>query len=449
MDFSTHQHIAVLWYGIEGQSTIRFLISQWVDPTHITVLDKNAVQKDSLIDGINLQIGSTYLDNLDRFDLIIKSPWITRTLLQQQTTQDISAITFTSQTQLFLSTYTGTTIWVTGTKGKSTIVSFLEYTLKHAWVDVVLAGNVGLPVLDQIDFDNPPAVVIYELSSFMLESLDDYSLDICVFNTFYKTHISEHWSVEAYEDAKLSMLAHADHALIGEQVIEHFWDRITRPYHMYGSTWKYTYTADNFLIDWLEVATTTSMSLLWDHNKYNLSGVVWILDILQNEYGHTWLIDTFHTTLTTFKGLEHRIEPVWIYEGIHRYNDAIATTPQATCAAIQALGEDVHTLFYGWIEGSYDHSLVIDAIKASSIRVLILFPDTGHHLKTWLDDSYTFLETTSLQEWVQFAAAHTPAGHIALLSCWSPSFSCWKNFREKWNMFKEAVRELPSHNQNF
>lgn len=111
-------------------------------------------------------------------------------------------------------------IGVTGTKGKSTTSSFIYEMLKNADKNVVLAGNVGKPVLDQIDFAMPPEIVVYELSSFMVESLDDFVCDVGILTTLIPVHIKEHGDYERYVAAKIKLLQHSRHAFVGTQARE-------------------------------------------------------------------------------------------------------------------------------------------------------------------------------------------------------------------------------------
>jgi len=90
--------------------------------------------------------------------------------------------------------------------------------LQQAGKKSVLVGNIGLPVLEEIDFENPPEIVVYELSSFMIDALDTFCVHIAIFTTLYPTHTKEHGGYEPYIQAKFRLLAHADHLLIGSQL---------------------------------------------------------------------------------------------------------------------------------------------------------------------------------------------------------------------------------------
>jgi UDP-N-acetylmuramoylalanine--D-glutamate ligase len=163
-------------------------------------------------------------------------------------------------------------------------------------------------------------------------------------------------------------------------------------------------------------------------------------DLLQIEY--TYLQKTLHT----FWWLEHRLELVGTHHNIIRYNDAIATTPQATCAALDSFWDKIDTLFYGGIEGEYDHQLVAQKIRDYNIRHLVLFPDTWVLLFDLLDTNtkarVDILHTRSMHDAVQRAAKKTTPWAIALLSCGSPSFSVWSWFVEKGRLFKQEVDQL-------
>lgn len=438
--------IAILWYGLEGQSTYRFLLAHGYPPEQITILDKNTNL--DLPPSVHHQLWASYLTNLEQFSLVIKTPGITNQLIST-TLWHLPAVQFISQTELFLYNYTGTIIWVTGTKGKSTISMLAYLTLAQAGKNVVLAGNIGKPVLDLIDWTNQPDIVVYELSSFMIESVfsdrHGRKIDIAIFNTIYSTHTNEHGGYDNYVKAKLLLLDHAHHTLIGDQVIDTLGKQFptrTPPPHtqIYGHTGTYTRNGTDFCKQTLPLfAAPANMLLVGEHNKTNTCALVGICDLLDIPFVH--LI----SVLRTFWWLEHRLECVGTYDGIIRYNDAIATTPQATAAALDSFWAQVDTLFYGGIIGEYDHQLVADKIVQYGIRHLVLFPDTWSILYACLPQAVAatvnVYHTRSMEDGVNRARQHTTKGKIALLSCGSPSFSVWSSFVEKWTRFKAAVRE--------
>lgn len=433
--------IALLWYGLEWASTLAFLRRQGVSDNQITVLDKKSLT--DVPPGIMSVSGEHYLDWLEAYDIVFKTPGITKYMIEQARWDavQLDRSRFTSQTQYFFDHYEGTVIGVTGTKGKSTTVSLILEMLRHAGKDVVLVGNVGTPVLDALDFNAPPEIVVYELSSFMLDALHTFTIDIWVFTSLYSTHTYEHGGYEPYVQAKFRLLTHATHCLIGSQLQEvthdlpSFTSAIAgKQILWYGQTWTYTFADGFFWKEWHQLFSDQDMRLLGIHNRYNACCLLGVCDLLHLPY-------TFaQQALESFSWLEHRIEFVGTYGDIDRYNDAIATTPQATLAAIETFGDRLGTIFLWWSEGEYDFTQVAQALQTYQVRNVILFPDTWSRIRPLLNDTtISVLETRSMEEAVQFAYAHTLPGYVVLLSCGSPSFSLRSGYKEKWTQFKQSI----------
>lgn len=440
------QNIALLGRWVEGQSTYRFLIAQWIPNDRITILDKkSAIETPAWVQTI---LWTHYLDDLSAFDCIRRAPGITRTIIENATGKSTDWLPFISQTEFFLHNYTGKIIGITGTKGKSTLSMLTYLTLQKAGKNVVLAGNIGKPVLDGIDRTKPAEYVVYELSSFMIESVftdrTGRTIDYAVFNTLYSTHTAEHGGYENYVRSKLLLCNHAEKTLVGYQAAQALMslfpeqeDILPANHTIYGKRWTRTWKNGMFMRMKEELFSDEGMLLIGEHNRYNVCELTCLCDELDIDF------TVLQEILKTFGWLEHRLEFVWFFWWISRYNDAIATTPQATVAALDSFWQEVDTLFYGWILGEYDHSLVAKKINEYGIRNLVLFPDTWDVL-LWLLDINTInvFHTRSMEAWVQRAAEHTKKWKVVLLSCWSPSFSVWSGFVEKWTLFKTAVQKI-------
>jgi UDP-N-acetylmuramoylalanine--D-glutamate ligase len=146
--------------------------------------------------------------------------------------------------------------------------------------------------------------------------------------------------------------------------------------------------------------------------------------------------------LRTFKPLSHRLEFVGTYKGIEFYDDAISTTPESTIAALQTI-TNVDTIFLGGEDRGYDFKNLEKVLRKSKIRNIVLFPDTGKRILS-STKGFNSIYTKSMKEAVEFAFTHTKPGKSCLLSTASPSYSVWKNFEEKGDIFKKLVKELGS-----
>jgi len=190
---------------------------------------------------------------------------------------------------------------------------------------------------------------------------------------------------------------------------------------------------------------------------WNISAIVALADILQLPK------DLLAQTVKEFQPVRHRLQRVGTFKGITFYDDAISTTPDSTIAALDALGDEVETIFLGGLDRGYDFMPLVERIKKSQIKTLVFFPESGEKISSLLttpssDTSETCpdpsgtpprssanllsLHSSSMEEAVQFAYAHTSPGKICLLSTASPSYTVWKNFEEKGDLFQHWVFQL-------
>jgi UDP-N-acetylmuramoyl-L-alanine---L-glutamate ligase len=443
IDFSRYPSITILGYGREGQSTYRFLVEQGYDPDWILVRDKH--YEGILEYGWAVISGDDYLFGIENDDCIWRAPGITKTMLADQGV-NINSIRekLVSQTEYFLQHYTGTVIWVTGTKGKSTTSTMIMEMIRDVGKSVILAGNVGIPIFDLIYFKNPPEFVVYELSSYMLESLTQSHWMIeygIITSLFPHVHVKEHGSQEAYIAAKMEMVKHSKQIFLGSQTLEVITNdqwRMTDKVHIYGTP-NDIYVNDGLFYQWEQnLFETSCVQLLWDHNLYNICGVI----AIGLELGIP--LESIQYTISNFHGLEHRLEFVGTYWWIDWYNDAIATTPDATLAAMKSFGEKLGTLFLGGVEWPYQFDEVVKYCNIYKVDTVILFPDTWNRIKEVLQKSWyqgKIFEAFSMEEAVSIALQNTPLTKVVLLSCGSPSFSLWKGFEEKGRLYKEAIKK--------
>jgi UDP-N-acetylmuramoylalanine--D-glutamate ligase len=149
----------------------------------------------------------------------------------------------------------------------------------------------------------------------------------------------------------------------------------------------------------------------------------------------------------TFEALPHRLEPVGTCKGITFYDDSIATVPDATLAALEALGSDVQTLLLGGHERNLDFTQFGERLPAN-VKTLILFPPTGvriwraieaHSKNSVLPETFFVRE---MEQAVKIAYQRTEQGKICLLSPASPSFGTFKDYRERGDLFKAFVRKF-------
>ncbi len=445
MDFEgfKDKKIAIVWYGREGKSSCDFLIKIGISPQNITILDGAEKIPWTPDFGCESIFGEHYLDTLDRYDIIIKTPGISIYHPKIASVKD----KITSQAQIFFDHYQGKVIAVSGTKGKSTTVSLIYEMLQHAGRDTQLIGNIGNPVLDYLDTKNPQSqtnqYAVFELSSYMLEWLTKKNY-ISVLLNIYADHLDRHQGFENYQDAKLNILKGSQYNLVRDEIMErhNFTSQEVKEeaIRIFGHEGRYRYQDGWFFVDGTKVLDDDKLLLRGEHNRMNICAVLGICDIMQIDY------EVLAETLATFKGLPHRMEIIWTYGEIIRVDDAISTTPESTIQAIKTFDHQIDTIFLWGTDRGYVFDDLIKTIKTYGIRNIVLFPDSGKRIleaiKSQDIQNFNILQTDDMKAAVLFAYQHTHPSKICLLSTASPSYSLRKNFEEKGDLFKRYIKEI-------
>ena len=425
-----HKNIAILWYWKEWASTLRFLQKNWIKDFNITILDKNL---DLKIENFSGKIVSweKYLDTIWEYDYIFKSPWISPYTNNLKKYND----KILTQAKLFFDYYKWKIISITQTKWKSTTTTLVYNLLKNAWYNVKIVWNIWNPVLDEIDifWDNYDFVV-YELSSYMLEELSNHHSFISILWNIFEDHLDWHNWFENYKKAKLNILNNADNLLIWSILEKNILKNLQwKEYKTFWTDWFYHFENKDFYI-WKKIfSKNINPKILWEHNLINFSWVLWVCDILNISP------EVFEKTINDFDWLPHRLQNIWNYLWVTFVDDAISTTPESTIEAIKTFWNGIWTIFLWGTDRWYHFEKLILELEKYSIKNIVLFPESSEKIKKLLDNTYNFIETTSMKDAVEFAFKNTQNWKICLLSTASPSYSIWKNFEEKWDIFKSEI----------
>lgn len=396
--FSGMNNALVIGFGKEGKATYEFLKSKF-PKLKLQIADK---KKDK-----------DYLSYQNRSDIAIKTPGINKKFVNIQ---------YTTATNLFFAQNPGITIGVTGSKGKSTTASLIYTILNEAGFKVYLLGNIGKPMLTELDRPHSHLdIFVLELSSFQLDDIE-FSPHIAVVTNLFHEHTDYHSSVEHYNLAKRN--------IINNQRKNDFF--VYNPKDARLSLWAVNSTAVAIPFRSDLPLATSEIPIRGEHNLDNVRAAVTVARIL------TVPENLLKQALIKFKPLPHRLEYVGTYRDIVFYDDAISTIPESTIMAIETL-PNVDTILLGGEDRGYDFSVLEEEIRRHNIKNVVLFPVSGKRI---LKDkqNLNILETTSMEEAVKFAYKNTKSGGVCLLSCASPSYSLWRNFEEKGDEFKKFVK---------
>lgn len=432
--------ICILGYGREGKAMIAAIVEN-VKKCKITVADENpdALKELAETTPYYLQSGPEWLQNLNTFDVIIKSPGI-----PMNETLKAESSKLTSSTQIFFDTIKdsgSTVIGVTGSKGKSTTASLLYAMLKTGKKEVHLVGNIGEPAISHLKDAKNRTLFVMEMSSYQLMDLT-VSPQIAVITSFFPEHLNYHASaslgtgsspLEAYMDAKKNITRFQKEGdLVFFCATSHGATDIAKE----GEGTKIPFSAENAPV------RIEDTHLIGDHNLSNIAGAFTVATRLGIPE------DKAIAVIKEFQGLPHRLQSLGVHHNQEWIDDAISTTPESTIAALDALGEKVTTIILGGQDRGNDFSELGKRIKQSSISNVILFPGSGPRIRQAIKDAGAAVEcfeAASMEEAVEIAkkvtGGRTPvAGHpVILLSTASPSYGMFKNFEEKGDSFRKAI----------
>ena len=433
--------VAILGFGIEGKSTYNFI--RRYSNMKLTILDKNNVYEtnDYLKEDNNIEViyGDTYLDNLDKYDLVIKSPGVVTLGL------DLTNVHFSSQLELLLKYNKKNVIGITATKGKSTTSTLTYEVIKSCGKKALLVGNIGTAILDEIENMDDETLVVVEMAAHQLEFVDS-SPHIAAIINLYEDHLDHAGTIEHYHANKLNIFKYqdCDDYSIYCKDIEPLNSYIDDKYK--GIKYGINFNSDNSLnttsiiddyvtINGEKIYNINDKRLIvGEHNLRNIMIVLTIAKILDLD------MNNVINTINNFKGLEHRLEYVGIYDGITYYNDSIATIPSATINALEAL-KKVDTLIFGGMDRGIDYSDLVNYFNEGHVRNLICMPTTGYKIGDEVTNSdVNIYKVELLEDAVKLAKEITNKNSICLLSPAAASYEYFKNFKEKGNTFKNLVK---------
>ena len=419
LDELKNTRILILGFGKEGIDNFKFL--RKIFPKKVLgVGDRSENVKCQMPNAkkVKWHLGKNYLKALKHYDIIIKSPGIPIHLPGVEKAYKKGEIT--SQTEIFFDNCPGKIVGVTGTKGKSTTTALIYQILKAEGLRVHLVGNIGKPVLNLLFSSTPKDIYVYELSSHQLYSLKK-SPQVAILLNIYPEHLDYYKNLQEYAGAKANITLH----------------QTERDYLVFNSENKFV----------SEIAKKSKAK------KIPISGRPY----LQNIEAAKAVAKIFKISekiveraIKKFKPLPHRLEFVGKYKGITFYNDALSTIPETTIAALDSLGENVQTIFLGGYDRGISFLNLAKRILKSKIKNIILFPTTG--TKIWKEIVKEakkikkilprHFPVNNMKEAVLLAYKNTKKGKICLLSTASASFSIFRDYKEKGNLFKKYIKRL-------
>jgi len=340
-------------------------------------------------------------------------------------------------------------ICITGTNGKTTTTSLIYYMMQQAGMNVGLAGNVGKSFALQVAEENYDYYVI-ELSSFQLEGMYNFKADIAILLNITPDHLDRYnGSLQKYADAKMRILQNMtkeeyfifcsdDEITIRElENIVHVVQSL--PFSAEDKHSPGAYLEDDTLnIDFqnnIFSMLVGELSLNGRHNLYNsmAAGIAGRVLEIRNEF--------IRKALTTFPGVEHRLEKVLKIRDVQYINDSKATNINSAWYALECMKTPVVWIAGGTDKGN-DYSMLLNLVKEKVHSLICLGKDNSKLVESFGGVVPQYVEVSSMEDALKAAYKMSKPGDTVLLSPACASFDLFDNYEDRGRQFKQCVKEL-------
>ncbi len=416
--------VAIIGFGLEGRSLFFYLKrnprrARGGRDFEITILDKNPEVR--IPRGARAVLGKNYLDGLNGFDLIFRSPGVPYNLPGLKGVRK----KLLSLTRLFFERAQGAIVGVTGSAGKTTTATLLYKMLKRAGRDAYLVGNIGVNSLSVLDKLSPRSVTVIELSSFQLQDLSK-SPRLAIVLDVYEEHLDKHGSFREYLASKANLVRFQRKK---DAVLYAAENRFSKKLAMFSPGTK--------IGVWPKDAAGIKTRLLGEHNLKNVAAAAAAARLLGAPE------PAIRRAAADFRPIADRLEFVRDIRGVKFYNDSKATNIGSAVAGVDSFREPKIVL-----SGGYGKNLsfkpLARRLARPDVRLSILFGKARGDIARELRKAGRgrFKTAPSLKEAVKLAWREARSGEVVLLAPATASFDEFKNYRERGRAFKRMIKNL-------
>ena len=448
--FINGKNVAVVGIGVSNIPLINFLVKLGAEVTAFDMKEENELGKiasEFKSKGVKLELGKGYLEKLTGFEVVFKTPSM-RIDCEALVRAKNEGAYITSEMEEFVKYCKGKIYGVTGSDGKTTTTTIISKLLEAQGYKTWVGGNIGTPLFSNIEEINADDMVVLELSSFQLMTMDS-PIDVAVVTNLAPNHLDMHKDMQEYIDAKKNIFLYQneDNVLVlnRENEITYRFEKEAKGHVREFSSKRVitngSYYKDGTLyLEGKEVCKKNDIVIKGMHNVENyLAAFIATKDDVE--------IETMKKVAETFAGVEHRCELVREIDGVKYYNDSIASSPTRTLAGLFAFEKKVIL-----IAGGYDQHIPFEPLAEQGypfIKEIILMGDTRYLIKEAFDKlkdekgiEVPSIMVNSLEEAVIKAKEIAKEGDIITLSPACASFDMFPNFAVRGNKFKEIVNNI-------
>jgi UDP-N-acetylmuramoylalanine--D-glutamate ligase len=442
--------VLVVGLGKSGLAAALFLRRQGAQVTVSDIRSAEALAKDIpalLEEGINVEAGGHGLLTFRRQDLIVVSPGVpldTPELAQVRS----FGLPVIGELELAARFLKGKILAITGSNGKTTTTTLVGEILKAAGLQTLVAGNIGVPVISLIEESTDESWSVLEVSSFQLETTQQFHPQIAVILNITPDHLDRHGTLENYAMAKERIFAAQDK----DDLVVLNADNARAAAAAQRSPAKvYWFSLENPVSQgaWVEegqivyrdskdapvetVMPLSGIPLKGQHNVENVLAAVCASRLAGAP------ADDIRRAIEEFRAVEHRLEYVATINGVEFYNDSKATNVDATAKAIAAFSSGIHLILGGKDKNS-DYTLLGDLLRAR-VKAVYTIGSAAAKIESHLRGVVPIHSCETLDRAVTTAAAAAHPGEVVLLAPACSSFDQFESYEHRGRTFKELVHE--------
>ncbi len=451
--------VLVVGLGMTGVSTARFLANQGA---FVTVTDM--AKEDDLGDsvsvirelGINMELGGHRNTTFENADLIVLSPGVPHTIPQVHRARG-KGINVLGEIELASKFIDEPVIAITGTNGKTTTTTLLGQMLKSSGFDVFVGGNIGSPLAGYVDRNKKAEIVVAEVSSFQLDTIESFKPKVSVLLNITKDHLDRYPDFTTYVKSKCNIFKNQDSS---DTAVVNGSDLLIRKYTKSISSRKLFFTSrkqneegstvngeniELFIKSGCKSKSPITIdlagtSIKGEHDIENASAAcLAALSVGATPEGIQIAIDHF-------EGLPHRLEYVATVNDVKYFNDSKATNVDAVIRALEYFSDNV-ILIMGGRNKKANFDSLRDTVRHIT-KMIIAIGEAKKNIISSLNDVVPVNTATTMKDAVFTACEAAKPGDVVLLSPACSSFDMYDDYAHRGKVYCEAVKLLMEIGRN-
>jgi UDP-N-acetylmuramoylalanine--D-glutamate ligase len=446
-----NKRVLVVGLGKSGLSAAMFLRAQGARVTVSDTRSAVALAKEipALLEaGIMVESGGHGLLTFRRQDLIVVSPGVPMDTPEVKQTKAFG-MPIIGEVELASRFLQGQIVAITGSNGKTTTTTLVGKIFSDAGLPTLVGGNIGLPVIDLVEKSTPETTSVLEVSSFQLETIEEFHPHIAVVLNITPDHLDRHGSFANYAAAKtriterqgaedflvLNAEDKATQMVAAKTKAQVFWFSGRRPIKqgafVHGESIVFV-AREGAKAE--PVMPVSEIHLKGSHNVENVLAAVCAARLAGVS------AEIIRRAVGGFKAVEHRLELVKSVHGVEFYNDSKATNVDAAMKAVASFGGGIHLILGGKDKDS-DYGTMSDLLK-ERVKAVYTIGSAAEKIERQLHGVVKMVQAGTMQTAVQAAAKAAVAGDVVLLSPACSSFDQFENYEHRGRVFRQIVNEL-------